>query len=279
MELTAVYVVPGHGGGEGSAVLGGGDDAFRAIGGVEGMDKVDMLALFDSRQQAAVFFGDMQRVPAHMGDADGLAAVLEVGREAAAEAGQYAQRFHIVLFTAFKQYLAAKADAEQGLAHGHGLAEHLVHTGGGELVHGLTGRAHAGEDDALGREKDFGVSRYLGRDAKRTERTKHAGLIARFVIEDGKHAVSRVEFTIPSKTDACTCTTARPEAAAPGTERRLHGAVDLHIDIAEVVLRACRKTAQRKHDKNNGGHEVFHRAVSSAHHNEDNRQRKPIFIP
>ena len=34
-----------------------------------------------------------------------------------------------------------------------------------------------------------------------------------------------------------------------------------------------------KYDKNNGEHEIFHRPVSSAHHNEDNRQRKPIFIP
>ena len=56
-----------------------------------------------------------------------------------------------------------------------------------KVAHGLSGRAHAGEDHALGGKYGRRVGRDLGRNAQRTQRTQNAGLVSRLVVENGKH--------------------------------------------------------------------------------------------
>ena len=107
--------------------------------------------------------------------------------EAHAAAGHDAQGAHVVLFAVLQQDLAAQADAQQGLAFGHGTAQHAVQTGGGQGLHGLPGGAHTGKDDALGLLQFRRIGGDAAGDAQMFQRAAHAGLVACLVFENGEH--------------------------------------------------------------------------------------------
>ena len=67
MELAAVDIAVGHGGGEVFAVFSGGDHSILAAVGVIGVDEIHAIALPDVLQQRVILHF-VQAVPANVGD-------------------------------------------------------------------------------------------------------------------------------------------------------------------------------------------------------------------
>ena len=68
VELTAADIPALHGGSEQRAVFGVCDHVGLAVSGVEGMDKIDAVALFDILEEGTFVFGKAQGVPADVRD-------------------------------------------------------------------------------------------------------------------------------------------------------------------------------------------------------------------
>lgn len=127
----------------------------------------------------------------HVGNADGRALLFQPFVEAHAAAFHEAESPRVVLLAALHHDLAAQTDAEQGTARGNDVPQHRVEAGILKMAHGLSGRAHAGENHAGGPVHDGGVGGDGAGNAQMIERAAHAGLVPRLVVEYRKHSSSR----------------------------------------------------------------------------------------
>lgn len=188
MKLGGEEVTTPDRGRESFAVLGpGGDDGIVGGPGEEAVNEIGVTAVGDVGEEGAIGLGEMQLVPADVGDFE-----VVLGGEADHRSGEDAQAGFpgLKLLTSFEEGLVSDANAEEWGASGEAFPERfqefLVAQGMQTIVKG----AHAGEDDALGMGKigASGGDADLGADLE--QGLMDAAQIAGSVIDERKHGGS-----------------------------------------------------------------------------------------
>src|SRR5208283_3033694 len=93
-----------------------------------------------------------------------------------------------ILFAVIEQYLNTEADAEEGLASAcYVVAQDADEAKRTQILHGGTGSAHAGQNNVIGGADPFRAISNLAAMAQMLEGARHAGEIARPIINDRDH--------------------------------------------------------------------------------------------
>ena len=185
VELGGVDVVVPDGGGEVITVLGaGGDDARVHRLGVEAVDEIDVAALGDIAIEGTIGQGDVEAVPADLGNFE--AGAFGEADDAAledAEAGGAGIEFLAV----FKEGLVADANAEEGFAGADEIARGLEQFLFAEGVDAIVEGADAREDESGGIADFIGMLDEADGGTDLEERLVDAAQVSGAVIEQGNH--------------------------------------------------------------------------------------------
>eukprot|EP01022_Parablepharisma_sp_SALTPOND_P016322 TRINITY_DN2380_c0_g1_i1.p1 TRINITY_DN2380_c0_g1~~TRINITY_DN2380_c0_g1_i1.p1 ORF type:complete len:563 (-),score=94.78 TRINITY_DN2380_c0_g1_i1:1050-2738(-) len=172
---------------ERESVAGGAYHVLLLGVGEVGVDEVEFGVRIDAFEQRAIL-GEVDFVPAHMRDADGVAVLIfHGGLEHHAFAGHDAEGFGVILHRVVEQNLTPYADAQERLARGDMILDDLIQARGDEFVHGRAGSAHARENKALGLGNLLRVGGDGVGDFEVVQGAANTGLVAGLVLQDGEH--------------------------------------------------------------------------------------------
>ena len=185
MKLAAADVSALDGGGELGPVFGGGDHALVTVRGIEGVDKVYAVSLFDMAEEGAFAPGKAQGVPADVRD---FVIRRDHFRDGAHLTGDEAEPRVLAVFIALiKQELHPEADAHEGLAASRLVDHDGIQPGCPQLVGGVPEGSDAGQEDLVGTAQHFGLAGDDGLRPDGGEGALEREEIAHAVVHNGDH--------------------------------------------------------------------------------------------
>src|SRR5277367_2029557 len=186
VELSGDDVVARNRGGERQAVVARANRERRIVGNrIVRIDEIEVRVVGHAGEDS-MGARLAHAVPSDLRNLERTA--VERARITGDAAGDDAEAFGGVLFTAIEQHLDADADAEERLAGaGDVVAQHVDESERAQIFHGGAGGADAGEDDAIGGGDALGAIGYFGLMTEKFERALNAGQVAGFVVNDCYH--------------------------------------------------------------------------------------------